>query len=209
MGMGLYSHMTTGKTRSTGCGSISSRKRALRNYKDVVRDYISRFRRSASVELRWFATRSDLETVVELASMCRTPDNKRHPHQRRLPQRALRAAHRRLAKCDLESCRSFDELHDLIDDEIGNLESIGELAVYDIACRIGAYLKLEPQRVYLHRGTRAGAQAIGLTGSQKTLELKDLPTAFRSLKAGEIEDCFCIYKDELREIYERQLRRGR
>ena len=37
---------------------------------------------------------------------------------------------------------------------------IGDLTVYDISTRIGAFLKLEPNRIYLHAGTRIGARAL-------------------------------------------------
>lgn len=165
-----------------------------------MRDYIARFRRSASLELRWFASRPDLATVIELAAMCRTPDGKRHAHQRRLPEASLRTACECLSLCDLESCGTFEELHDRIDQAIRDLPNIGELAVYDIACRIGAFLKLKPEVVYLHRGTRVGAHALGLGRGLDVLQVCDLPSAFRKLNAGEIEDCLCIYKDDLRRI---------
>jgi hypothetical protein len=39
-----------------------------------------------------------------------------------------------------------------------------EEVVYDIAHRIGAYLRREPEAVYLHAGTREGARALNLGG---------------------------------------------
>ena len=42
------------------------------------------------------------------------------------------------------------------------MDELGELTVYDVAHRIGAYLQLEPDVVYLHRGTRIGARYLGL-----------------------------------------------
>jgi hypothetical protein len=75
---------------------------------------------------------------------------------------------------------------------------VGELMVYDTALRIGAFLKLEPVSVYLHAGTKTGAKALGLTVSgKKNINVTDLPKEFRKLKPHEIEDCLCIYKDNI------------
>jgi hypothetical protein len=75
---------------------------------------------------------------------------------------------------------------------------IGPLAVYDITQRIGRYLGLEPEDVYLHRGTREGARALGLCG--ETVKKDQFPAAFQRLSAAEIEDCLCIFKDELKRV---------
>lgn len=69
--------------------------------------------------------------------------------------------------------------------------------VYDTALRIGAKLDLEPEVVYLHRGTRSGMGALGLNISRPFIELHELPRELRSLRPHEIEDCVCIYKSEL------------
>jgi hypothetical protein len=47
----------------------------------------------------------------------------------------------------------------------------------------------------LHRGTRIGAAALGFRG--RTVDPVMLPAAFSRLTAAEMEDCLCIYKDEL------------
>lgn len=56
------------------------------------------------------------------------------------------------------------------------MRSIGELAVYDISCRIGASLGLSPDCVYLHAGTREGERDFGLRGA--SVRKADLPEAF-------------------------------
>jgi hypothetical protein len=42
-----------------------------------------------------------------------------------------------------------------------------------------------------------GARALGLDHRCVSLDPADLPAPFRRLRAGEIEDCLCIYKDAL------------
>jgi hypothetical protein len=81
-------------------------------------------------------------------------------------------------------------------EQIGSVKGIGALTVYDIAHRIGAYFKKAPERVYLHAGVRTGAQVFGIGGDSFDPNL--LPKPFSRLAASEIEDCLCIYKDELR-----------
>jgi len=105
-----------------------------------------------------------------------------------------------LQKAPVRRCRSFRELHDLVESRIGDIGGIGELAIYDTALRIGAFLRLEPDLVYLHRGTRAGAKALGVPHRGATLTLGQLPAALCRLSPRELEDCLCIFKDELRRL---------
>jgi hypothetical protein len=79
--------------------------------------------------------------------------------------------------------------------------------VYDIAHRIGAYLGKPPALVYLHRGTKKGAANLGFRG--ETLDPAMLPSPFSRLTPSEIEDCLCIYKDELRGISGHQRHRSK
>ena len=68
--------------------------------------------------------------------------------------------------------------------------------MYDIAHRVGAHFGKTPQLIYLHAGTRIGARVFNISGD--AFDPKELPRAFRRLIPAEIEDCLCIYKDELR-----------
>jgi hypothetical protein len=92
---------------------------------------------------------------------------------------------------------SFDELFDLVEAIIRPIPKIGELAVYDTALRIGARFGLEPDKVYVHAGTRDGLKALGFSGRERIVELNDLPRPIRRLSAREAEDLLCIYKSQL------------
>lgn len=61
--------------------------------------------------------------------------------------------------------------------------------MYDVAHRIVAYLGLEPEHVYLHRGTRVGARALGLGRGRQWIDLAELPDEFGRLTLAETEDC--------------------
>ena len=80
------------------------------------------------------------------------------------------------------------------------MRGIGELAVYDITCRIGAFLDIRPERIYLHAGTRDGARALGLGLRGASVRKADLPGDFGRLSPAEIEDCLCIYKSDIQRL---------
>jgi hypothetical protein len=114
----------------------------------------------------------------------------------------LRATNRSLQTraTELEQSQSFDKLHESVARVIGSIHGIGPLTVYDVATRIGAYLDLEPERVYLHAGTAAGTKAMGLANRGSTLEPVELPAVFRRLRPPDIENCLCLYMDHLAQI---------
>ena len=170
----------------------------------IVDDYICNRQRSAEKELRWFAIQPDLLKTIEIAAMAKSPSGKRLSHQRRIPQSVLEESYRRLLSSQfmLKSCGSFEELHEVTARSIQSIHGIGELTVYDTALRIGAFLRLEPSKVFLHAGTRIGAHYLGLNISGKILEVSDLPPEFRILKPREIEDVLCIYKKRFSRVPE-------
>ena len=77
---------------------------------------------------------------------------------------------------------------------------LGELYVYDTALRIGAKLNLLPNKVYLHAGTRSGAEALGFDGKATVLNVSDLPRELQKLEPHEIEDVLCIFKADLKKV---------
>jgi hypothetical protein len=140
---------------------------------------------------------------VSQAALARLPGGGKHDHQRRIHPSALEESKRRLLTNvpRLRSCETFDELHDLINGIIRPIPKIGELAVYDTALRIGARFGLEPEKVYVHAGTRDGAWALGFVRRRRTIEMEELPP-IRKLTAREAEDLDCIYKSKLRQCDE-------
>ena len=185
------------RRRGRGC-KISARPVTLAA---VVRTYCQDFQCGANAEQDYYANLPTLSEAVERAARAERPDGKRHDHQTRLSKNSLETARRQLTGAPILSCTTFAELHSLIERAILPVPGIGELMVYDTALRIGARMGLEPELVYLHRGTRAGAKAMGLDVSRGWVSLSELPDELRKLAPREIEDCLCIYKNELRKIY--------
>lgn len=183
----------------SGCGD-STGLLELKSYRAVVNAYLKRCLKRHLRERKQFEEATDYDTALKDAALCLMRNGKRHPHQRRIPGRVLKSAHQLLKQHDLESCESFAELHSEIEQAIGPVQGIGELAIYDISERIGAYLGLRPEKVYLHAGVRVGARALGLGRGRDEIELEEFPKPFHKLDAAQIEDCLCIYKDELAQI---------
>lgn len=166
----------------------------------IVAAYLRRRRDRGDEMLDYCAHSPNLRIAKARAARCLLPDGRRHRHQRRIPIESLEAIDRRLAAVDLTECRDFDALYAVVADVARHVMMIGPLTIYDIAQRIGRFLKIEPTQVYLHAGTRDGAHALGLGRGRDVLEMSELPAELQCLAAAQVEDLLCIYKDILGEV---------
>ena len=167
-----------------------------RRAKDAVSDYVAHHRADAAGELDFYRAIPTLRRAISKAARAHTTDDGKHPHQQLIPCEVLRSFGARLVRRErtLREAQSFDDLHRVVQ-SVGDLvPGIGPLAVYDTALWIGARLDLSPTRVYLHRGTRDGAEALGVDRRLSTVSVSELPRAFARLAPHEIEDCLCIFK---------------
>ena len=162
----------------------------------LVRLYRLHNRPNSFEELKFFREMPSLELAVHYAALAINQDKKRSSHQRRLSLATLSRAKALLsaARFRLKACRSFYELHLRLASILLPVRGLGELYVYDTALRLGSFFKLSPEHVYLHRGTRSGARALGLNVSKGFLEVSELPKSVQALEPHEIEDFLCIYK---------------
>lgn len=167
--------------------------------KNIVSAYIRDHRRDDAREQRWFEIQRTFEDAVSVAASAQGPSGKRLSHQRRIRAAVLSECKRRLlaAGVTLSKAKSFEQLHETIQDTVGGVRGVGALYVYDTALRIAAKLGLTPKLVFLHAGTREGARRLGFEPSRKTLRVSELPSALRVLEPREIEDALCIYKSQL------------
>lgn len=175
--------------------SISIRDGKL---KEIITHY--KFQKSCNQEpwIQHTLNQPNLRKAIEIAAQCINEDNKRHPHQYRIPLKVLHATKDELLLLigKIKKAQSFDELYNLF--ITLDVYGLGELTRYDIATRIGAFLNLYPDRIYLHAGTRVGATRLLGKINKPYLLKSDLPKPFqiRSLSCAEIEDILCIYKDQ-------------
>ena len=165
----------------------------------IIRTYKLYTRHHKKKEFDWFRQQTSLETTINLATKAKDENGKHYSHQRRILRTSISEANKILLEKHnaLQKCKSFHELWLLIKKSLEIVNGIGELYIYDTALRIGAFLNLFPDRVYLHSGTLKGARAFGyVTKKKEWLNFDELPKVFSELYAYEIEDLLCIYKNE-------------
>lgn len=165
----------------------------------IIRSYKLKNRPNKQKEINWFCQQTSLETAISLATEAKDENDKQYSHQWRIPKVAISKANKLLLKKHnaLQKCKSFHELWLLIRENLMPIHGINELYIYDTALRIGAYLNIFPDKVYIQRGSLEGAKAFGfITKKKEWLNLDELPKVLRDLPAHEIEDLLCIYKNK-------------
>jgi hypothetical protein len=173
---------------------LSAEKGIPMTLSEIVADYIREYRDGARDEMRFFEIQRSSTMAIQKAALCVLPSGKRHPHQRRIPQRLLEIVEVRLqaVQRELKRADDFEDLHRIVVDQVRSIKGIGALTVYDIAQRIGAHFGKHPRLVYLHAGTRKGAMYFGIRG--ESFDPAILPKPLLRLQPYEIEDCLCLYK---------------
>jgi hypothetical protein len=182
---------------------------SLSSYEDIASHYLQRWGQDVRQECEWYGPRCrSLGQAIERACLSQLPSGRgakllRHPHQRRIPGAILAEAARILGNREVElaAARTFDRVLEIVDDAISPIPGVGELLVYDVAYRVGGFLGLQPDRVYLHPGTREAAHALGLPTNRGSIPLSEFPAALRSLRADQIEDVLCIYRATLLRLH--------
>ena len=171
----------------------------------IVRDWNFRFGPDGPYHHRrdhvldYCASAPNLTQAIDRACAARAADGKMHNHQSRVPE-AVRQKFRRLImeqwpwQLD-EDLTAFDDLYDHCESVAPR--GIGVVTVYDTATRIGAYLKLTPDALYMHAGVMLGWNR--LHGRRmpllKRIPRAELPIELQSLPPDEIEDLLCTYRD--------------
>ena len=167
----------------------------------IVRQYKAMKKSKPDRHIDHCVAQTSLIGAIEVAAKAIDDRNKRHGHQCLISKINLSnfAEKLKAKEQQIKTVKSFDDLMTIIESE--KSDGIGELAIYDTATRIGAYLNLFPDRVYLHSGTRKGARnLLGQLKGKKYLALDDFPKEMQQhgLTASEIEDILCIFKDNFK-----------
>lgn len=195
-GCGNSSHKTT----TIPCGTKHLGLREL-SLSEIVRDYLTRQQPEHEKELTWFRNQASLDSAIRFAANAQDERGLRYSHQRRIKSTAIAEAARSLSDSHdgLKASHTFHKLWEVIGSLLAPVHGIGELYIYDTAVRIGAYLGLMPQKVYLHAGTRTGARNLRVIPhvAVQWLESKELPVPLRRLPSSDVENLLCIYKDDL------------
>ncbi|ELB2831610.1 hypothetical protein QNE33_004749 [Vibrio alginolyticus] len=101
----------------------------------------------------------------------------------------------------ISQTESFDDIYEIVKKE--KISGFGTLAIYDTSVRIGSYLNISPNHVYLHAGAQQGMsnledKALVASGASEKAKVPvaELPEALKKLHPIQIENFLCLYKSE-------------
>jgi hypothetical protein len=173
-----------------------------KNLADLVQEFLDTSNDCCNDD-EYYSSLRTLDEAVQNAALAKTATGSVSSHQRQWvrSENMQRAMHVLLAaKESFTACKDFDVLMELVERVLRGIPGLGDLYYYDTSRRIGAFLGLFPKRVYLHRGTRDGAKALGLVYNKRYLNMVIFPVELRQLEPKQIEDFLCRYKDRLKSI---------
>jgi hypothetical protein len=175
-------------------------QRPLTSLEAIVEDWQMRFINGDAKKYRDtvvdYCMKSDsFEQAVTRACHCRNEEGKKHNHQSKVKDKVLHRWRDVILKnIDHTSIKTFDELYDKLN--FWRITGIGPVTHYDVATRIGAYLKLEPEQLYLHAGVLSGWNLLQKYRVKWPFRVKRIfwPEALRVLPADQVEDLLCAYR---------------
>jgi len=117
----------------------------------------------------------------------------------------VRLVHTRLN--EIKAVETFDRLYNLIKECSEAKLQFGQLAIYDAAVRIGAYLDIKPDFVYIHTGVKAGVtvlEELGYTNEQLSnrsyAPLKEFPVEMHQMTEISAENSCCTLKERFKAL---------
>lgn len=136
---------------------------------------------------KYYGSLSDIDAAIREACSFHNDAKTLEPHQYRIRKTAKENFFDNVYKIKgkISNCQNFKELYGLVN--ACRPKFIGDLAVYDAALRVGAFLQkeiytfrkqtynFEPQDVYLHRGTEVGAKKLMKIGVLNSFQAKTQP----------------------------------
>jgi len=168
----------------------------IQKFLNIIRHYRESDERDPDSWVLFCKKQKTLYEAIYVASMAINHLGNRHPHQFRLMKSDLRNFENSLAKQEklIGTIKSFEDLFQIV--KCAKVHGIGELAIYDTAHRLGAFLNIFPEKIYLHSGTLVGATKLIGKINSRVITKQDLPEPFKSsdLTCMELEDILCIYK---------------
>ncbi|WP_461255906.1 hypothetical protein [Treponema sp. R80B11-R83G3] len=168
-------------------------------YKTLIAEYLEKYSNICCWDfIEYTIEQNCLKNAIRIAVMSKNRNGNLCPHQRHINKDVYDNFFQNLLKVQekIENSKSFDELINIITDN--KVTGAGELFCYDVALRIGYKLKLLPEKIYIHAGTRKGLKnLLNINNSVKTINKHDLPEPFCSceLTPVQLEDFFCVYED--------------
>lgn len=175
-------------------------KQPLTSLEAIVEDWHMRFIQGDAKKFRdtvvdYCIKADSFEEAVWRACYSRNELNKKHNHQSKVKNEVLIEWSKVIVGKVLPwEINNFDQLFDTLERLI--IKGIGPVTHYDVATRIGAYLKLEPEQLYLHAGVLDGWKLLHRYNEKWPFRIKRIywPAALRELPADQVEDLLCAYR---------------
>lgn len=165
-------------------------------YLNVIRHYRNWKAAHPDIWVEHAASQATLHDAISIAGNMQNHLGKLHPHQYRLEAGNMQnyAESLHTYENDLRAARSFDDIMVIAND--ARVHGIGDLAIYDTAVRVGSFLNIWPQRVYLHADARAGVGGLINNLSTSIITRDQLPDEFNNsdLSCYELEDIYVSIK---------------
>lgn len=153
----------------------------------LVAGYVADIRPEACARLAFYANQASLAAALEVVAAWRDEHGRVEVRQSRLGRAVREAAAARIRALSLADAVTFATVHSRVEAALGGLRGLGELAVYDVALRLGAVLGLPPQAVFLARGVQAAARVLGVPRA-RWAAIDAFPAEMRRLHAWEVEN---------------------
>lgn len=172
----------------------------------LVRDFQWRFPRTRrDMVVEYCRKAPTLDDAIYRAVMSKNEQGKHHNHQSKINRDAYYPMWLKLRSMagQIALVVGFDHLHDLVAN--ADIPGWGPVGWYDISTRIGAFLKLEPESVYLHAGVKQGWSALmgGDWSRVKRVNKEWWPESLKVLTPDECEDFLCTYRAVFNKLEEK------
>ena len=167
----------------------------------IIDNFKKKTRKPIDYHVQFCLDQENLKDAIEVAAKAVDDYGKIHFHQRRVGKADLLAFSEKLEglEDDFSKAKTFDEIYDIVKNT--NAVGINEVTVFDAAFRIGNYLNILPDKIYLTSGTRIGAGYFIENLETKIFILpEELPTPFqrKDLTINDIEEMLYECKDDFR-----------
>ena len=167
----------------------------------IIDNFKKKTRKPIDYHVQFCLEQENLKDAIEVAAKAVDDYGKIHFHQRRVGKVDLLAFSEKLGglENEISIAKTFDGIYDIVKNT--NSVGINEVTIFDTAFRIGNYLNLLPDKIYLTSGTRIGAGYFMENLDHKIFILpEDLPTPFhrKDLTISDIEEMLYECKDDFR-----------
>lgn len=165
-----------------------------------VKSYLRDHNDCYQIQKEWWGDKTlNWDGALERAWISCFADGKMHRHQYRVSSKLAQGL--KVSREDAalpEHFETFEKLYDWVESVANQVKGLGAMTTYDVAQRLGMWLDLSPNVVYLHAGTAEAAKKFGIEG--KIAPLSAFPPEIQALGCAHAENFLCIYKSEIQGV---------